>query len=269
MKQQAGPQVPGRTTWTMTTSDYGPVADLYDAYVRVEFDLDFFAERARRRSGALLDLMAGTGRVSRVLWRGDRRLTCVDRSLKMLRVLRRRFRDRKPGPEIVCADIRALPLAADHYALAVIPFNSFAELTSPEDRSRALHEVRDVLAPGGRLICTLHNPAIRMRTLDGEPRLLGRYELPRRRKLEVRVRGSLDARTGLARSEQRLRVYGSGGELDEERVQVVDFALITQADFLSLAGAEGFETEELLGDYDGSAFRPGTSPYMIWTLVKA
>lgn len=249
-------------------NDYGPVADLYDVYVHAELDLEFFAERARRSKGAVLELMAGTGRVSRVLNQSAARLTCVDRSLEMLRILRRRFRGSTPGPAIVCADIRGLPLHADRYELVVIPFNSFAELTTHDDQSTALREIRDVLVPGGTLICTLHNPTIRARSLDGETRVLGTYELSSGRHLEIRVCGSLDAATGLARSEQAFRIYGPRGQFEEERVQVVDFALIPRGSLLALAQAAGFEAGGLLGDYDGSSFEPETSPYMIWTLLK-
>lgn len=43
---------------------YDDVADLYDLYVDVESDLDFFRAFAEGVGGPVLDLMAGTGRVS-------------------------------------------------------------------------------------------------------------------------------------------------------------------------------------------------------------
>lgn len=35
-----------------------------------------------------------------------------------------------------------------------------------------------------------------------------------------------------------------------------------------MASAEGFVVRQLLGDYDGSEFRPERSPYLIWTFIR-
>jgi len=251
-----------------SANDYDSVAHLYDAYVRADFDLDFFRRRASRYAGPVLDLMAGTGRVSCTIQRASQRLTCVDISLEMLRVLRRNLAGLVPAPLVVCADIRSLPLVADRYELALIPFNSLAELITTEDQREALNEVRQVLRVGGHLICTLHNPALRVQSLDERRKLLGTYQLPEDRQLEVWVRGSVDRVTDVVCSVQTYRIYGSRGELEAEQTQEIRFALIARESFEGLAVDAGFRVVELLGDYDGSSFTPDVSPYMIWTMEK-
>lgn len=248
-------------------NDYDPVADLYDAYVRVDFDLDFFRGRVAASPGPVLELMAGTGRVTRAIVPTHPQIICVDLSLEMLRVLCGNL-GTPAGLGVVCADVRSLPFARDRFGLAIIPFNAFAELTGGDDQGRALVEIHRVLAPRGELIVTLHNPTVRRRSLDNEERLLGEYELDPGRRLRVWARGWLEASSGIAVSRQTYRVSSVDGETELERVWEVRFAIIGAEAFTRHAEAAGFEVVELLGDYDGSPFAPEDSPYMIWTLGK-
>ncbi len=249
-------------------SSYDRVAVLYDTYVQADFDVEFFRHRVTCCTGAVLELMAGTGRLSRTLFDHNPRLTCVDISRAMLHVLAGKFGEREAKPALVCADVRSLPLRGG-YELAIVPFHSFAELTSVRDQRQALAELNRVVVAGGLVICTLHNPAVRRASLDGEERLLGRYSLGQGRELELLVTGTLDSDTGLAHSRQRFRIRNAAGEPVEEFLQDLDFALITEGSFADLAARAGFEVVELLGDYDGAAFAREASPFMIWTIEKA
>ncbi len=244
-------------------NNYDSVADLYDAYVRVDFDLAFFQELARNSAGPILELMAGTGRVTPALHQGRSGLTSVDLSRRMLRVLRRKHECLEPPPWVVCADVRRLPLDGDRFDLAVIPFNSFSELTGRQDQQSCLSEVSRVLAPGGVFICTLHNPEVRRNTLDGQAREHGPFELDDGLSLRLSVRGTVDDETGIAASEQTCRLFDESGALHSERRQTVRFALLTRSAFAERAEDAGLEVVELLGDYDGSPYSKD-SPYMIW-----
>lgn len=248
-------------------NDYNPVAHLYDTYVRVDLDFGFFRTRAAATEGAVLELMAGTGRVSVGILDANPNLTCVDISVEMLRVLRRKIFGRPAHPQVVCADVRSLPLGC-RYDLALIPFNSFSELVSEDDRRLALAETWRVLIDGGQLICTLHNPAVRKRQLDDQDRLLGSFEMSEGGRLELLARGSLDPRTCLASSKQTCRILNAHGELVDELFQHVRFALIERDEFESMASSAGFEIVNLVGDYEESAFSEN-SPFMIWTLQKS
>ena len=251
-----------------TNNVYGPIADMYDTYVKVDFDLDFFRGIATRCSGNVLELMAGTGRVSEALFECNRSLTCLDISREMLSVLMSRFSGGVHTPVVVCADVRSLPLTTS-YELVVVPFNSFSELTTVEDQHQALREMSRILSANGKVICTLHNPKVRARSLDGQKKLLGRYGLGGDRELELWVEGTIDQPSGLARSRQRFRIYNERRELASEHIQEVQFALITEATFRDLLRLSGFEVLQLFGDYDASPYDHDTSPYMIWTMQKA
>jgi ubiquinone/menaquinone biosynthesis C-methylase UbiE len=245
---------------------YGSAAFLYDTYVCVDIDIQFFKKHGAARTGPVLELMAGTGRVSVELIKVNARLTCVDSSPGMLRVLQGKFAGVHPAPQVVCADVRALPLEC-RYELAVIPFNSFAELTATADQRHTLSELWRVLLPGGQLICTLHNPTVRKRTLDGQTRLLGTYALGAERQLELWVKGSIEPVSGLAHSEQTYRIYDAKRQLVDERYQQVRFALLERHEFEAMARASGFRILSLVGDYEATDYRED-SPFMIWLLEK-
>ena len=91
---------------TLSSSiDYDRVADLYDDYVRVGFDVPFFLNAARQAAGDIPDLMSGTGHVSLPLIEAGVRLTCVDRSAEMLAVLRRKLEQRQLVAEVYLMDV--------------------------------------------------------------------------------------------------------------------------------------------------------------------
>jgi len=247
----------------VSANDYDTVADLYDTYVRATNDIPFFVRKVAAADGPVLELMAGTGRISAAIAPHAYALTCLDRSGAMLR----RLVGRRTGAATVCADVRALPLRP-HFGLVLVPFQSFAEVTDAADRALVLREIVRVLRPGGRVILSLHNPAIRGRTLDRVERILGTYTLPDGGTLDVRVSAALDAE-GLAIARQSYQLRDPDGVQTDERELVLRFVLLTQGDFEELATGAGLLILELLGDYDGSRFDPTSSPYMIWTLQRS
>lgn len=100
--------------------DYSGIAHLYDSYVRFKDDIPFFLEECRKVQGPVLELMAGTGRVSLPLAEAGVELTCVDSSGPMLEVLRRRLAGRTVAEHALTvafvlleeAEVRALATSA-------------------------------------------------------------------------------------------------------------------------------------------------------------
>ena len=66
----------------MDINNYDLVSDLYDIYIPVTFDIDFFIQETKNTPGEVLELMSGTGRVSIPLLEAGVKLTCVDLSAK-------------------------------------------------------------------------------------------------------------------------------------------------------------------------------------------
>src|SRR5690606_13901500 len=160
-----------------THIDYDSVAEIYDLYVTGDYDVSFFIEEAGKAAGPVLELTAGTGRLSLPLVEAGVRLTCVDVSRGMLDVLNRKLADRGLDAELVCADVCQLQLGA-RFELALLPFQSFMEIVGESRQREALSAVFASLVPDGRFICTMHSPAVRRRQVDGTLRVVGRFPVP-------------------------------------------------------------------------------------------
>ena len=245
---------------------YESIADLYDGLVQFDEDIPFFLEQCRRVDGPTVELMAGTGRVSIPLLEAGVDLTCVDLSEGMLRRLRAKLVQRKLSARVVHGDVRNLELPPD-FALALLAFNGLSELVDEQDRRAALAHIRNLLRPGGRFVCTLHNPAVRLaRMKDGtvEER---RFPHPSGEGSVVfGIRCDYDPASHSASGVQRFDLFSAKGERLERREIDVRFCVPDRDELESMARQTGFEVESLYGDYRSSEYVEETSPYMIWVL---
>jgi SAM-dependent methyltransferase len=244
--------------------DYDRIADLYDLYVRADFDVPFFLREAEKVRGKVLELMAGTGRLSLPLLEAGVDLTCVDASRAMLDVLERKLGQRGLKADVRHASVCAMGLPAE-FELAILPFHSFSELVTPEDQRACLREVAACLVPGGQFICTLHNPAIRAASVDGSLRLTGRFPTPDGTLI---ISAFETGGRPVVQRQQFFESYDNDGRLLSKRLLEMTFALLDRETFEGLAREAGFAVERLQGEYEGAEFDPAGSPFMIWVLVK-
>lgn len=248
----------------MPATDYEQLARVYDALVTAADDVPFFLEEARRAGGDVVEIMAGTGRVSLPLATAGIPLTCVDVSPAMLARLRRKLADRGATADVVQQSAAALDLGR-RYALAFVAFHSFEELVQDAERRDALVRIREHLAPGGRFVCTLHDPAVRLRAVDPDREQRWRFRDPDfEREIELALRTAYDPGARCVRGRERLTVPATGEVLAD---LTLCFRLTGQAEFRALAEACGYGVDALYGGYDRSPYVEGTSPTMIWCLT--
>jgi SAM-dependent methyltransferase len=243
----------------MPALDYTRVAAIYDAYALYDSDLAFFESVALEHDGAaVLELMAGTGRVSVPLARRGVRLVCVDSSAAMLEVLARNGAKTHPSPAIVCADVRALPLLRD-FGLAILPFSGLSEITSAADRAAAFRSVAAALRCGGRFVCAQQNPAVRLRTLDGEWHGVPQVERASGGRVRLSVRGARVEGSDLVEGEQRIEIAAEGVDV----VVKTRYALPSSREITAAAADAGLRLVSLWGDYDRSPYDAASSPLMV------
>lgn len=246
--------------------DFDSIADLYDIYVRTDFDIPFWLREAKSVAGKVLELACGTGRVSLPLLRAGVDLACVDYAPGMLNRLRRKLEESGLSCPVYCQDIAELNLPA-LFDLIFIPFHSFSEIVDGGRQRLALQRIRAHLAPGGRLICTLQNPAVRTSTMDGTFRPIGEFS-EEGQKLVVSGRLTFDPATHIASGEQVYEQLSPEGVICDRRVLRVNFRLFEKNDFESLVKETGFSIEALYGDYDRHSFEAAASQFMIWDLKR-
>jgi SAM-dependent methyltransferase len=252
----------------MPAMDYSKVARLYDLYVNTNIDVPFFVQEAQGCQ-SVLELMCGTGRLSIPLVEAGVHLSCLDSSAEMLNVFREKLRARGISIPLYEMDASSFSLA-DHYDLVIIPFNAFAEITEPQGQEKSLKAIRAHLIEGGRLICTLHNPAVRLKSVDGTMRQRGIFPLPDAGgHLILSTVENYDPATRLVKGAQFYELYNAEGVLQSKRFLDLAFYLHGKDDFEELVRMQGFEVEALYGDYQRAEFDPQQSPFMIWSLAKA
>lgn len=128
---------------------YDPLLPLWDRTLAGRGDLELWRWAADRRAGeAMLEVGAGSGRVSEVLAPAADPLVALDLNPEALRRARGRLAGEE-GVHLVQADMRSFRLAC-RFAVAVAANDPFSHLRGEEGRSRALERIAEHLEAGGR-----------------------------------------------------------------------------------------------------------------------
>lgn len=140
-------------------------AGLYDRnYRRRRYDVLFYEAIADEHRGPILELGAGSGRVTIALARAGHEVVAVDRMDSMLAQLRTALAKEKPEVRarvrVVRGDLLKVRLK-QRFGLVISPFNVFMHLYTRDDVERALATCRVHLAPRGRLVFDVLMPEIR------------------------------------------------------------------------------------------------------------
>lgn len=122
-------------------ASFDRAADVYDA-ARPSYPAEAVSWLTEGVAGPVLDLGAGTGKLTAELVRHGFEVTAVDPSEQMLRVLS----ERVPGVEVRIGGAEELPFSPRSFALVVA-----AQAWHWVDPAHAVPEVARVLRPGGRL----------------------------------------------------------------------------------------------------------------------
>ena len=250
----------------MEINNYDYIADLYDIYVPVTFDIDFFLAEAKKTTGEVLELMSGTGRVSIPLIEAGVKLTCVDLSAGLNAILENKLQKLGLKADVYQMDVCELELQKK-FDMVIIPFSSFAHITSPDDQRKALARIRQHLLPGGTFICTLGNPKLRQKAVDGQLRLFRKYPLSDAQGLLLLwiAENISNGDEQVVEAMQFYEEYDAKGILQLKRLLELHFRLSQKDEFEELAKATGFKVKALYGDYAYSEFSD-YSPAMIWFL---
>jgi ubiquinone/menaquinone biosynthesis C-methylase UbiE len=244
--------------------DYDSIAEIYDLYVTADYDIPFFLQEAANIKGPVLELTAGTGRLSLPLVQAGVQLTCVDMAQGMLDVLSRKLNDHGLSAELICADVCQLECHT-RFQLALLPFQAFMEIVGERRQRQALSAVFGCLVPNGRFICTMHNPAVRRRQVDGALRIAGRFPA---RDGSLVVSGFEQGGHPVVKRLQFFEFFGEDGQMRANQLLPMEFAFVERDHFESMARDAGFRVLALYGNYDRAPFDADRSPVMIWVLQK-
>lgn len=236
--------------------EYAAFYDWENAQTVGRRDVAFWQSLARRTRGKILELGAGTGRLTLPLVKiAGRRVVGIDRSLPMLaraaaklnRVSARGPKRSRSNSRLLLGDIRELPFAAGAFKLVIAPYGMLQSLTTERDLARALAEAARVVAPGGILGVDLvpdlpvwdeYRRSVRFRGKMGASsiRLIESVRQDRKRGLTIFDQEFVETRRGKAPVTRRFALA---------------FRTLPVPKVVARLEKAGFVVEHMLGDYRG------------------
>ncbi len=149
----------------MGVATHAPLYDdpeLYDAQYRgYRDDLPFYRGLAEDYGGPVLELGAGTGRVSAALAHAGAEVVAVDASEAMLGAAAERLRSERLVHAVTLrrGDMRTLELGR-RFPLVIAPFNTLMHAYTVADQDQTLAAVARHLAPGGAFGFDVYRPRL-------------------------------------------------------------------------------------------------------------
>lgn len=241
------------------------LARLYDLdLIEDPGDLDLYLALAARTGGPILELGAGTGRISIPLAEAGHRVTAVDNDPAMLN--RARDLARAAGTateqriEFVEADLLELALPkAGTFRMAFIGLNSLFLLATRAAQREAFATMARHLAPGGLAVADIWLPdADDLARFDG--RLILEYERrdPSSNDLVTKVAAAQhDSASGIVNLTS-IYEQGTQGTSPVRFVRSDVLRLVSADELRDMAEGAGFEVETLAGSYDLEPIGPGS-----------
>ncbi len=226
-------------------SGYEWFAPVYDAWAAdMTEDVDYYVELAREAEGPVIELAAGSGRISiPIARRTGKRVIGIDLSTAMLDIARARAAEAGVDLELHEGDMRDLDFeqASD---LVICPYRALLHLPTWHDRRRVFERVARALRPGGRFAWNAfvfdHRFAA---ALDG------RWEDDPLRHL-----------TTYALGDNRI-------DITIEDVPALSLWWVTRSEWEGLLDVSGLETEALFGWFDRRPFDDASREF-VWIARK-
>ncbi len=218
-------------------------------------DVAFYVRECRAAAGPVLELGCGTGRITVPLVQAGLRVVAADSSLPMLRRLQER-RGRMLSPaesgrlQIVAMDMRRIGFA-ERFSRILCPFSLLTYLVKEKERRIFLQEVKEHLAPGGRMLLDVFTPDEELHALPDDRCVLDyRREIPGGWVLERRKQIRKKNRPDQVHSIFRFyRFYRPDGILEKEIRTEEDIRYFRRADLHAWLESQGFLVAAEYGDF--------------------
>lgn len=140
--------------------NYDDLAELYELqYAHYRDDLSFYTRLADDYGSPVLELGAGSARVSAALARAGHTVTALEPSIKMIQKGQAHLEEVGLQERVTYhqGDMREVRLG-QRFPLIVAPFNTLMHAYTLADQDATLRTVKEHLEPGGRFAFDLYNP---------------------------------------------------------------------------------------------------------------
>ncbi len=139
--------------------------ELYDIVTPASFggDAEWYRGKARECGGPVLELGAGTGRITLGIAQDGVRVHALDANPAMLDTLRQKLAQQPPEVRervvALVGDMRMFSLA-ERFALIIAPFRAFLHNLTEQDQLACLERVREHLRPRGCFAFNVFHPSL-------------------------------------------------------------------------------------------------------------
>ena len=238
--------------------------DLYDVVTPSAFqgDVAWYRDRAQVSGGPVLELGAGTGRVTLAIADAGVSVHALDSDSRMLQVLRSKLAARPADVQervaVVHSDMRTFDLA-ERFALVIWPFRAFLHNVTESDQLACLAQVRKHLRSSGHFAFNVFHPSLTFMAQHAGPlagvwRWSDTYALPSGGWVVRSEANRYDTVAQVVRSLHRYDVFGPDGTLERSSLLRLELAYLYPADVQRLLMAAGFRDITIKGGFDGREF---------------
>lgn len=235
-------------------SGYEGVGEFYDLFAD-DSDIPFFLDYARKSGSPILDLAAGTGRVTFALAHEGFEVVALEQSPSMMTEARKKL---ESSPKDVSDRITLVEGSMTKFSLEqkfplVIVPNSFGHLLTTEDRLSAIHCVKDHLMDDGLFILDLYPGELQYEHAKFEE---PPAKLPDGRTVTRSGVMQSDIPNQLMRVELRYTVRDVDGQVVNEIDVVSGAALIFAREVDLLIRMSSMHIENEFGDFEKNPYTP-------------
>jgi SAM-dependent methyltransferase len=225
-------------------------------------DVEWYRRKAVESGGPVLELGAGTGRVTLPIAEAGIHITALDLDEGMLERLRQKTQALAPDVRqriaVVLGDMRSFT-AGGPYSLAIIPFRAFLHNLTRDDQLATLRCAYAHLRPDGELALNVFHPSLEyMAANAGAHAGVWRWRTTRQLSGGGFVVYSESSRynTVQQRLESMIRTeeFASDGALQRTNMMDLELAYLYPSDIARLLEECGFELLRLSGDFSGRPF---------------
>ncbi len=238
--------------------------ELYDLVTPSTFqgDVEWYRGKAQQCSGPVLELGAGTGRVTLAVAEAGLAIHALDRSEAMLGALQAKLsklpRDIGHRVTPILGDMRTFDLP-ERFALIIAPFRAFLHNVTEQDRLACLDRVRHHLRPGGHFAFNVFHPSLEYMARHAGPlagvwRSVATFELPGGGYVVRLEANRYDTVHQVVHSQHRYEEYGPDGTLDRTHLFRLDLAYLYPGDLRRLLTQAGFGNITINGGFSGNEF---------------
>ncbi len=234
-------------------------------------DIEWYQRKAAEYGGPVLELGAGTGRITIPIAKAGIQISAVEIDPAMVQKLQEKVDALGTGVsshvKASVGDMRTFKLD-ERFALIIIPFHAFLHNQTTEDQRQCLQRIREHLRPGGVLAFNVAYPSLNYMSqhagpLEGVWRWSQTEDLPDGSYAVYSEALRYDTVRQRVMPMIRTDFYSASGDFQRSKMCRLDLAYLYPADVTRLLQEANFEVIRMSGDYNDGPLENSSNELVI------